>query len=73
MEDAHITETEKSQTSEENVKMMLIVLFDVRGIVHREFTLFCALAGCNAHSIDDLDSSSDLLTLFLLSFGSRHE
>ena len=38
MEDAHFTETEKSKTSERsNVKTMLIVFFDVRGIVHWEF------------------------------------
>jgi len=37
MEDAHFTETEKSKTSEVKCEKMLIVFFNVRGIVHREF------------------------------------
>jgi hypothetical protein len=37
------------------------------------FHIFCALTGSIARSIDHLDASSDLLTLFVLSFGSRHE
>ena len=37
MEDAHFTETEKARQVRSNVKTMLIVFFDVRGIVHREF------------------------------------
>jgi hypothetical protein len=37
MEDGHFTETKKARQVRSNVKTMLIVFFDVRGIVHQEF------------------------------------
>jgi len=37
MEDAHFTETEKVRHVRSNVKIMLIVFFNVQGIMHWEF------------------------------------
>jgi hypothetical protein len=39
MEKSKITETEKARQVKNKVKSMLIILFDIKGIVHKEFFL----------------------------------
>jgi hypothetical protein len=39
-----LTETEKARQVESKVKRMLIIFFDIKGIVHKEFALACQTA-----------------------------
>jgi hypothetical protein len=51
-EKSKLTESEKGETGEAKVKSMLIIFFDIKGIVHKEF----ALAGQTVNSAYYCDS-----------------